>query len=375
MTSKIDPISDINPNESILRGLVPTALEKRHTNSMSQHPGHPQLSPSQVMLQMINGLWLSQALGTVARLKIADQIADQPKTAEEISKAVGANPDATHRVLRALASIGIFRAREGGRFGLTPLGETLRSDVPGSVRSFAISQTDQGHWQPWGRMLDSVKTGRPMTNAALGMGLWEWYGKNPDDAAAFSGAMGNLAQMVAAEIPRLVDFSTIQSVVDVGGAHGVLLAALLQAQPKVRGILFDLPHVIETAKPVIEAQGLTKRCELLTGDFFKQVPEGGDVHLLKQIIHDWDDERALTILKNCQRALRPQGRILLVEMILPDDNSPSLVQFIDLNMMVLLGGRERSEAEFASLLTKAGFRPPRLIPTSSPFVIIEAERN
>lgn len=342
---------------------------------MSQDQEQQSSLPPQQMMMMINGLWLSQSLGATARLGIADQIAAGPKTSEEIAKAVGANPDATHRLMRALASIGVFREVEGDRFGLTELGETLRSNVPGSVRAFAIAQTDQGHWQSWGRMLESVKTGRPAAKAALGMELWEWYSKNPQDALEFSSAMGSLAQMVAAQLPQLVDFSKVQTVADVGGAHGVLLAAVLRANPKARGILFDLPHVVATAKPVIEAEGLANRCELISGDFFKAVPPGADAHLLKQIIHDWDDERALLILENCHRALRPSGRVLLVEIPIPIDSSPSPAKFIDLNMMVLLGGRERSEAEYAALLRKAGFRPPKFIPTDSPFVIIEAERG
>jgi SAM-dependent methyltransferase len=224
-------------------------------------------------------------------------------------------------------------------------------------------------------MYDCIKTGRPATKAALGMEIWEWYGKNPQDAVAFSSAMGNLAQMVASELPKLVDFTRVQKVVDVGGAHGVLLAAILRSNPSARGVLFDLPHVVETAKPVLDAQGLGNRCEVIGGDFFKKIPEGADAHILKQIIHDWDDERAILILENCRRALRPNGRVVLVEMIIPADNSPGVAQFIDLNMLVLLGGRERSEAEFATLLRDAGFRTPRLIPTHSPFFIIEAERG
>src|SRR5215471_14612053 len=230
---------------------------------MSQEQERPELPPPAQMLQMITSLWVSQSLGAVARLGIPDQVAEQPKSSQEIAKAVGANADAVHRLLRMLASIGVFRQVEGNRFGLTPLGETLRSNVPGSVRDFAIAETDQAHWQPWGRMFDAVKTGRPVAKAALGIEIWEWYGKNPQDAVAFSGAMGNLARMVAGELTRVVDLSKVQTAVDVGGAHGVLLAAVLQARPNARGILFDLPHVIETAKPVIEAEGLANRCELV----------------------------------------------------------------------------------------------------------------
>ncbi len=331
-------------------------------------------TPSEQMVQMITSYWLSQMLGAVARLGIPDQIAREPKTGEQVAKAVGVSADAAHRLLRALASVGVFGLLEDGRFSLTPLGETLRANVPGSVRDFAIAETDAAHWQPWGRFLDSIKSGRPIIKGTLGMELWEWYGQHPEDARSFSSAMGNLSQMVAAELVWLVDFSNVQKVLDVGGANGVLLAAILHANPKLSGILFDLPHVIEAAKPVIESEGLIDRCELISGDFFKEVPSGAGVHVLKHIIHDWDDERAVRILSNCQRALRPNGRLLLVEMVIPADNAPGPVQFIDLNMLVLLGGRERSEAEFAALLKKAGFKPPRTIRTQSPFVVIEAQR-
>ena len=327
------------------------------------------------MIQLINGHWVSQSIGTVARLGIADHLADDVQTSEQISRAVGANPDAVYRLLRALASIGIFRQLEGDRFALTPLGQMLRTSAEGSVRHLAMAVTNHTHWAPWGMLHESIRSGRPSTKAALGMELWEWYEQHPKDAVTFSLAMGNVAQLVAAELLRFVEFSESQVVADVGGAHGVILSAILKAKPSLRGILFDLPHVIETAKETIEQEGLAARCKLIGGDFFKQVPEGADTHVLKQIIHDWDDERAALILENCHRALRPNGRILLVEMPLPDDNSPSPVQFIDLNMLVLLGGRERSEAEYSRLLQQAGFKPPRFIPTLSPFAVIEARRR
>src|SRR5258708_773612 len=313
------------------------------------------------MLQMITSYWLSQMLGAVARLGIPDQIAREPKTGEQVAKAVGVSADAAHRLLRALASIGVFRLLEDGRFSLTPLGETVLANVPGSVRDFAIAETDAAHWQPWGRFLDSIKSGRPIIKGALGMELWEWYGQHPEDARSFSAAMGDLSQMVAAELVWLVDFSNEQKVLDVGGANGVLLAAVLNANPKLNGILFDLPHVIEAAKPVIESEGLIDRCELIRGDFFKEVPSGADVHVLKHIIHDWNAERAVCILINCQRALRPNVRLLLVEMVIPADNAPGPVQFIDLNMLVLLGGRERSQAEFAAHLQKSWLMTNRTI--------------
>lgn len=336
----------------------------------AQTPPVPQLQ----MARLIYGQWVSQAIGVVARLGIADQLAEEAKTSEQLARAVGANADAVYRLLRALASIGVFRQLDGNRFALTPLGQTLQTGGEGSLRHLAMAVTNHAHWTTWGRLNESIQTGRPATKAAIGMELWEWYGQHPKEAVTFSLAMGNIAQMVAAELVRLVDFSETQVVADVGGAHGVLLTAILKAKPDLRGILFDLPHVIASAEDAIGTQGLADRCKLVGGDFFKQVPEGADTHVLKQILHDWDDERALLILTNCHRALPSNGRVLIVEMLLPADNSPGPVQLIDLNMLVLLGGRERTETEHARLLEAAGFKPPSFIATQSPFAIIEARK-
>jgi SAM-dependent methyltransferase len=213
-----------------------------------------------------------------------------------------------------------------------------------------------------------------MTREALGMELFDWYAQNPEEAGFFNAAMGNLSALAANELVRVYDVSGVRTVADVGGAHGVLLAAVLKANPAARGILFELPHVIATAGEELAAQGLAKRCELVSGDFFAAVPEGADLHLLKQIVHDWDDERATQLLQNCHRALTPAGKLLLVEMVVPADNRPDLAQAMDLNMLVLLGGRERTEEEYQRLLQGAGFRLERVIPTHSPFSVIEATR-
>lgn len=337
----------------------------------SRHNGPP---PPEVMLRMITGYWVSQAVGVAARLGVADQLTSGPRSSDDLARAVGAQPQALHRVLRMLASIGVFSQPEPGVFALTPLGETLRSDTPGSLRFFAIAETAFGHWAPWGRLLDSVKTGAPMAREALGGELWEWYGQNAEEAEFFSAAMGNLSALAASELVRVYDCTTARTIADVGGAHGVLLAATLRANPNARGILFDLPHVIATAADALEGQGVADRCELVSGDFFDAVPGGADLHILKQILHDWDDERATRLLTNCHRALTPGGKLLLVEMVVPADNQPGMAQAMDLNMLVLLGGRERTEAEYRELLGSAGFRLERVIATHSPFQVIEATR-
>src|SRR5688500_10025082 len=206
-----------------------------------------EVPPPAAMMGLITGYWVSQAVGTVALLGIADHLGAGPRPSDELANAVDADPEALYRVLRLLASIGVFAEVAPGTFGLTPLGETLRSDSPGSVRNFAITETAPGHWLPWGRLYDSVRTGRPMARPALGMELFDWYAQNPEEAGWFNAAMGNLSALAASELVRVYDFSGVRTVADVGGAHGVLLAAVLQANPAARGILFDLPHVIDTA--------------------------------------------------------------------------------------------------------------------------------
>ena len=334
-----------------------------------------EVPPPVAMMELITGYWLSQAVGVIAKLGVADYLANGPSTCDELARYVGADSRTLYRVLRLLASVGVFSQVAPRSFGLTVLGETLRSDAPGSVRNFAITETAPGHWQPWGRLEESVRTGKPAAHAALGMELFEWYAQNPDEAGFFNAAMGNLSALAANELVRVFDFSVFRKVVDVGGAHGVLLSAILHANPTARGVLFDLPHVIATAGESIRAQGLLDRCELKSGNFFENVPEGGDLHLLKQIIHDWDDERTTRLLKNCYRALAPKGTLLLVEMVVPPNNEPSPAQAMDLNMLVVLGGRERTEEEYQHLLAEVGFRLVRVIPTHSPFSVIEATRT
>jgi SAM-dependent methyltransferase len=327
------------------------------------------------MLQLATGHWVSQAVGVVARLGVPDQLADGPRSSDELARAVGAQPGALFRVLRMLASIGVFEESARGVFALTPLGETLRSDTPGSVRDFAIAETAFGHWQPWGRLLESVSTGQPQAREALGIELWQWYGEHPEEAAFFSRAMGNLAALAASELLRVYDFTSAQIVVDVGGAYGELLATVLETHPQVRGVLFDLPHVIADAHSAIGARGLTDRCELVSGDFFEAVPPGADVHILKQILHDWSDDEAIRLLRQCRDALAPGGRLLIVEMVVPADNRPSAVQPMDLNMLVMLGGRERTADEFQKVLWAAGFQLEQVISTHSPFSVLTATRN
>lgn len=329
--------------------------------------------PTQIMMQLITGYWLSQAVGVAAHLGIADALAGGHRTSDDLGWALGAHPKSVYRLMRLLTSIGVFDKEGDDCFTLNPLGETLLSKGPGSVRNFAITETAPGHWLPWGRLIDSVRTGKPMTRETLGMELFDWYGQNPEEASFFTTAMGDLSRLAAAELVRVYDFSNAQKVVDVGGAHGILLEAVLLANTAAQGILYDLPHVIATADQNVDPR-VKERLKLESGDFFKLIPKGGDLHLLKQIIHDWDEERAALVLANCHDALSPGGKLLLIEMVVPGDNQPNFAQAMDLNMLTILGGRERTEEEYRTLLEASGFRLERVIATRSPFSVLEALR-
>jgi hypothetical protein len=327
----------------------------------------------ETMFRMITGFWVSQAIGTMAELRLADRLGAGATTADELARQVGADERAMFRLLRACACLGVVTHDDGDRFSLTPLGATLRSDLPGSMGGLAIAQTAPGHWLPWGRLREAVLTGKRQTPAALGCEIFEYYGRNLEEGGAFMSAMHGLAMLVASELVRLVDWSGVSTVVDVGGAHGALVSAVLRASPSCRGILLDLPHVIAEASERLAAAGVAGRCEALAGDFFEQVP-AGDVYVLKQILHDWDDDQALVILRNCAEAMEPNGRVLIVETVIPDDRRPTPAQLMDLNMLVMLPGRERTAREYGDLIEKAGLRLRQLVQSASPFQIIEAGR-
>jgi hypothetical protein len=323
------------------------------------------------MMKIVTAYWLSQAVGVVAKLNIADLLSGGPRDARDLARETRTSADALHRVLRCCASVGIFSMHTDRRFGLTPLGETLCSGGAGSVRDFAIAETAPGHWLPWGKLESSLRSGEPATGEALGADIFGFYATHPEEAGPFTRAMGNLSAMVSGEVVRVIDFAKAGVVVDVGGANGVLLATVLAANPSARGVLFDLPHVAPDAKAYLSSRGVQNRAEVVGGDFFAAVPEG-DVLLLKAVLHDWDDARALAILRRCRAALRPGGRVVLVEMLLPEDNAPSMAQMMDLNMLVMLTGRERSRAEFDALLREAGMRIEHVHPTHTPFFVLEA---
>ncbi|NOT53608.1 MAG: methyltransferase, partial [Deltaproteobacteria bacterium] len=265
--------------------------------SIPEQPQKPKdLSSPEALIQMITGFWISQAIYAAAKLGIADLVKEGPKPCEALAQATGVLPHTLYRLLRALASVGVFREDEDGRFGLTPLAAGLQTSVPGSLRAFAIMQSEL-QYRAYGEVLHSVKTGATAFNLVHGQELFPYLTQHPTAAAVFDAAMTDYTMQVAAAIVAAYDFSQFGTLIDVGGGYGTLLTALLQANPALRGVLFDLPHVAEDAKRRIAEAGLAERCAITGGDFFATVPSGGDAYLLKWIIHDWDDERAVTLLK------------------------------------------------------------------------------
>lgn len=262
-------------------------------------PNTANVPPPEATLQLISGFWIARAIYIAAKLGIADHLHDRPKSAAELAAATGTHAPSLYRVLRALASVGVFAQGDDNRFRLTPLSETLRTDVPGSLRAFTIVELGEEHHPAWGDLLHSVKTGEIAFDHAFGMPIWEYFARHPENAKTFDDAMTGMTLAVNDAVLSSYDFSSIGKIVDVGGGHGSLIASILKSNPRMRGILFDVPAVIEGARARLAAEGIADRCEFIAGDFFESVPGGGDAYILKWIIHDWDDERALTILRNC----------------------------------------------------------------------------
>jgi hypothetical protein len=323
------------------------------------------------MLQIISGFWISRCVYVAAKFGIPDLLKDGAKTAEELAAATDSHAPSLFRVLRALVPFGVFTQDENDRFGITPLSETLRSDIPGSLRAFAMTELGEEHYPAWGELLYSVRTGGIAFDQAFGEPVWEFFATHPDNAQIFNDAMSGMTAQANEALHAAYDFAGINTIVDVGGGHGGLITSILKKNPSTRGILFDSPQVIEGAKAPVNASGVGDRCALIGGDFFQSVPEGGDAIILKWIIHDWNDEQSIAILKNCHRALPENGKLILVEAVVPASNEPHFSKFIDLNMLVMTGGRERTEAEFRELYEASGFGLTRVVPTESPFSVIE----
>jgi hypothetical protein len=342
------------------------------TAGQSEHTQDDALS--QQLLRMLQGYFLTQVVHVFASLGIADHLADGPKTSHALARLTATDEDALRRLLRTAVGFGLLEERHPGGFALLPLGALLRSDAPGSLRDYIIAMAAPSFWLPWGQLEHAIRSGKEAFTDVFGMNVWDYYAQHPHEGRDFAHAMSNITAMVADEVVAQYDVSTYQKIVDVGGSHGTLLAALLRANPAAKGVLFDRPNVIAEARQAIHARGLTERVELVGGDFFEEVPAGADLYLLKWILHDWDDAQSRAILRNIHRVAAAHSKLLIVERLLPSAPEPSLVHLMDLNMLVLAGGRERSREEFETLLSSAGYRLERVMPLPHFLNLIEAIR-
>jgi hypothetical protein len=327
---------------------------------------------------MIMGFRVTQIIYVAAKLSIADLLEAGPQTVDALAQSTGTHAPSLYRLLRALASNGIFAEDEEGRFALTPMAELLQTGVPGSLRPAVLVFGEPSRWRAWGEMLYSVTTSEPAFKHIHGMDSWDYWAQHPDLSANFNDYMTANTSPQTASIVAAYDFSggqgtKIDRLVDVGGGHGILISAILKANPHLHGILCDAPHVVTGARPILEAAGVLDRCEIVPCDFFSSVPAGGDAYMMKFIIHDWDDEHALTILKNCRRATPDHGRLLIIERIIPPGNDPDQGKMTDLQMLVSHGGRERTVEEFKALFEDAGFDLTTIIPTRGQLSVIEGK--
>lgn len=328
-------------------------------------------SPSDTLRRMLHGYQVSQALYVAATLGIADLLVSGARSAEELAMQVGADGPTLYRLLRLLASLGIFAEDDAGGFGLTPLAECLRSGVPGSQRAWAIMVCGPSFWSSWGALLHSVRTGETAFPKVHGMSNWEYRKHHPAEQAIFDAAMTANTALEAEAVAGGYDFSRFGVLADVGGGHGLLLATILAAHPSMRGVLFDQPQVVDDASDLLVRAGVAERCDLVGGDFFESVPRGADAYLLKSVIHDWDDEQAIAILSTCRSAMAEGAKLLLVERIVRPGNTPDPAKFMDLLMLVMNGGRERTDDDFGRLLAAGGFRLSNVVPTGGALSVIE----
>jgi len=329
--------------------------------------------PTMHMFQMITGFWVTQIVHGAAVADYAEHLRGGPLPADELAARSSMNPSAVFRHLRACASLGLV-THDGDAFASTPLLDTLRRDHPQSLRGFALSQPAPGHWRPWGQFVDALRSGERQTVTTLGAEIFDYFTRTPSEADAFTEAMEGLTTTVAQEVARILDFERVERVVDVGGASGALLVPLLEANPGLEATLFDLPNIIEGEAFAGIPEPIRQRLDKVGGDFFRGVP-AADFYLLKWILHDWDDERCLTILRNCRKAIAPGGRIAIVEFVMGSPGESSVAALMDLNMLVMLTGRERSFAEYGKLLAEAGFGDVAITATVTPMSVITAKAS
>ncbi|NEP63408.1 MAG: methyltransferase [Symploca sp. SIO2G7] len=333
------------------------------------------IPPQTILLQMITGYWVSQCIYIAAKLGIADLLQDGEQHSDALAIATNTNKDSMYRLLRALASIGIFAQTKPYCFTLTPLATYLQSNVPQSLRAMSIMFGEE-HYQAWGNLMSSMQTGQNAFEDLYNTNIFEFYKQNPTPGQVFDQAMTDASGIENVAVLNAYDFSAIDKLVDIGGGNGKLLSSILQAYPTMTGVLFDQPEVIHRASDLVEKSGVSDRIQLATGNFFETIPVEADAYVLKHILHDWGDEQAIAILKNCYQAMAESGRLLVIEIIILPGNEPCPAKFIDINMLVVSpGGRERTNAEYEELLKAAGFKLTRIIPTASNVSVIEGVKG
>jgi hypothetical protein len=321
------------------------------------------------VIQMAMAYWISRPIYVCAKLGIADQLAGGAKDTDELARHCGVHAGALYRVLRALASAGMFTEVSARRFALTPMGETLKTGAPGAARSTVMTMAGDWMWETWGQFEHAVKTGEPGAEKALGMGIFDYFSKHQDEAAWFNDAMIGFHGAEPAAVAKAYDFSGLGTLVDVGGGTGNLVAAILKATPRLKGVLYDLPHVVGPARDRLAGLGLAERCAVAPGSFFESVP-AGDGYVMSHVLHDWDDEECLKILGNCRRA-SPKAKVMIVEMVIPPGDGPHMGKLLDLMMLNAPGGMERTQQEFGALLKRAGYRLTRVVGTESAVSVVE----
>jgi len=330
--------------------------------------------PPAQMMQMITGFWTSCCIYSAAKLDIGDRIAEKPKTAAQLASETQTHAPSLYRVLRALSSVGVFSENEKGEFELTPLGNTLRSDVPGSMKAMAIALLGD-HYSAWGNLLHSIKTGETAFDNLHNMPVYKYYATHPESGVNFTKAMSGLTQSVLMNILSAYDFSSFKTIVDIGGGNGALLHGILNKATNSKGIIFDEEYIKNEALQNIEKNNLQQRCSFEAGSFLEKVPSGASAYLMKYILHGWLDETSKKILENVYKAMPQGSKLLIIESVISERNAPQSGKFMDINMLVMSGGMERTAAEWKNLVESVGLNFSKIIPTPSPMLsIIETEK-
>ncbi|NIN73128.1 MAG: methyltransferase [Gemmatimonadetes bacterium] len=328
--------------------------------------------PREALLQIINSPMLAQCLYVAAKLGIADLLKDGPRSSDELAAATQVHARSLYRILRALAGFGIFAEDEERRFALNPMAEPLRSDVPLSARGWTIMRGEDFMWQPWGQILHAVKTGESAFVHVYGKDGWEYFAEHPEASAIFDDAMRSISAQKFKAVAEAYDFSGVDTIVDVGGGNGGLMTSILTSNPHMTGVVAELPHVVEGARKNIDAAGLSDRCSCVAIDMLEGVPDDVDAYIMANVMQNFDDDCGVRVLRNCRRAMKEDGRVLVVECVIPGPNEAHLSKLADIEIFVMTdGGRERTKQEYEALYEAAELRLTKVVPTDSPWSIVE----